>query len=86
MEWIIRRLKEPSSWRGIVVLLSIAGVTLSAELQEQIIVVGSAAIALIEIIRKERHHDTGQGTGNNQTVQGGSRADTGLPEAAGDNP
>jgi len=54
MEWILRRLKEPSSWRGIIVLVGICGYTISPELEEQIILVGTGLLGLVEIVRREK--------------------------------
>lgn len=54
MSWIIRRFKEPSSWRGLVVVAGICGYSVSPEMQDSIIAAGTAALALIEIIRKEK--------------------------------
>lgn len=54
MNWIINRLKEPSSWRGLIVLAGILGYSMSPELQEQIIVAGTALLGLVEVLRKEK--------------------------------
>lgn len=51
--WVLDRLSEPSTWRGLVGLLTGAGVVLSPELSGQIIAVGLAVIGLINVIRKE---------------------------------
>lgn len=45
--YIIERLKESSTWRGIVMLVSAAGVALSPEMQEAIIVTGLGVSGLI---------------------------------------
>lgn len=56
MSWIINRFREPSSWKGLVVLAGICGYSVSPELRDQIIVLGTGAIGLIEIIRKEKEN------------------------------
>lgn len=54
MNWIIRRLKEPSSWRAIFLLAGIAGYSVAPELQEHIMIGVGAALSAIEFIRKEK--------------------------------
>lgn len=53
MNWFIDRLTEPSTWRGLVGLLTSAGIVLSPELAGQIIAAGLAVMGLINILRKE---------------------------------
>lgn len=52
--WIIDRLKERSTWLGIVGLVSAAGVTLNPELTEAIVSMGLAAAGLIAVITKDK--------------------------------
>ncbi len=52
-EWLLNRLAENSTWRGILLLLTAAGVTIKPELADKIITLGLAAVALINIIRKD---------------------------------
>lgn len=54
MNWIIKRLKEPSSWRGLIVLAGICGYSTSPELQDSIIVAGTALLAAVEVSRSEK--------------------------------
>lgn len=54
MEWIIARLSEPSTWRGIVALVSVAGVALSPDQAAQIISAGIAIAGVINVFRKEK--------------------------------
>jgi PII-like signaling protein len=54
MSWIIRRFKEPSTWRGLIILAGIAGYNMSPELSDQIVALGTGAIGLVEIIRREK--------------------------------
>lgn len=52
MNWIIDRLKENSTWRGLVALLTAFGVTLSPEQTNAIVAAGLAVIGLINVFRK----------------------------------
>jgi hypothetical protein len=51
---IIEKLKEPSTWRGIVVFLTVFGIKIRPELTDAIVTAGASACAAIEIIRKEK--------------------------------
>lgn len=48
LQYMLKRLSEASTWRGIVALLTVAGVSLSAEQGQQIIATGLAVIGLIQ--------------------------------------
>ena len=54
MKYIIDRLSEPSTWRGIISLLTALGVKLRPDLAEAIISGGLSAMGLINILRKEK--------------------------------
>lgn len=54
MDYIIARLKERSTWQGIIILLGVAGVKISPELTQNIVTSGLTLIATIEVFRKER--------------------------------
>ena len=43
-QYILERLKEPSTWRGIVMLLTAAGIPIAPQMQDVII---SAGLALV---------------------------------------
>lgn len=47
VEYIIARLKEASTWRGIIGLLTATGVTISPELIDKIIAAGLALMGVI---------------------------------------
>ncbi len=47
MQFLLNRLSEPSSWRGLTFVLTSVGVVLSPELMEQIVVAGTAMAGLI---------------------------------------
>ena len=50
MQYIINRLKEASTWRGIALTLTAFGVHMAPELQEAIISYGVATAGLIGVI------------------------------------
>lgn len=54
MEYLLERLREPSTWRGLAVLATAAGVTLSPEQMEAIIPVGLLVSGLIGVFAPER--------------------------------
>lgn len=47
--YILARLKEPSSWRGVVLLLTSLGITLSPEQAEAIIAIGMAVAGAVGV-------------------------------------
>jgi hypothetical protein len=49
VKYIIARLSEPSSWKGIFLLLTAAGVTLRPELQAAITAVGLSLTGLVGV-------------------------------------
>lgn len=53
MDWIIDRLKERSTWMGLIGLISAAGVAIKPELQEAIISVGLSLVALVAVVTKD---------------------------------
>lgn len=53
MNWLINRFKEPSTWRGLVTLAGICGMSLSPEQSDKIVTAAVALIGLIEVFRKE---------------------------------
>jgi hypothetical protein len=54
MNYILERLKEPSTWRGLLALATALGVKLHPEMQEAILSTGLALIGLINMVRVER--------------------------------
>lgn len=54
MEWIIARLQEPTTWGGIASLLTLVGVTVSPDLQEEIIAVGLSIGGLLMVFLREK--------------------------------
>lgn len=53
IDFILRQAKQPSTWRGIIMVIGLIGYKVSPELQETIITAVGGAIALIEVIRNE---------------------------------
>jgi len=53
IEWILNRLREPSTWRGLVGGLSLVGVKLAPSQADSIITAGVAIIAAIEVFKKD---------------------------------
>ena len=54
LENILLRLKETSTWRGLIVVASVIGWSISPADQEIIISAGVGLIATLEIIRREQ--------------------------------
>lgn len=54
MEYIVARLKEPSTWRGVAGLAAVFGIVISPELADAIMVAGLGVFSLIEVFRKEK--------------------------------
>lgn len=53
MNWLFNRLTERSTWRGLIVAATGAGVSIAPELQELIIPAGVAVFAVVEFFVKE---------------------------------
>ena len=49
---ILDKLSENSTWRGLILLATAAGVNLEPELQNQIVAAGLGLVGLINVIRK----------------------------------
>lgn len=54
LDWILERLAEASTWRGITAILTGLGIALSPELAAQITAAGLGLIGLINVFRKEK--------------------------------
>jgi len=54
MDFIMEKLKEKSTWRGLVALATAFGVTASPEQTEAVIAGGLALIGLINVFRSEK--------------------------------
>lgn len=53
MNWLVIRMREPSTWRGLVWLLTALGVSLRPEIWEQVTAVGMAVAGLLGILMAE---------------------------------
>ena len=53
MKYLLERLKEPSTWRGLFAVLTAVGLKLHPEMQEAILTTGLALIGMINVLRKE---------------------------------
>ena len=54
MKYILDRLKEPSSWRGLVLIATAFGVTLNPDLVSAIIAVGTGLAGVIGFVFKDK--------------------------------
>lgn len=57
MDWIIARLREPTTYGGLTTLLGVIGVTLNPELQDAIIGVCVSVGGLLMVIMREKGRD-----------------------------
>lgn len=53
IDFILARLKEQSTWRGIILILTGFGVAIEPEKGEAIIAVGLSVVGLINVLRKQ---------------------------------
>lgn len=53
MAWIIERLKEPSTWKGLSLLLGVAGVAVDPALVVEVGMAVGTIIGAIDVVRKE---------------------------------
>ena len=54
MKYILDRLKEPSSWRGLVMIATAFGVSVNPELIDSIIVAGTGLAGVIGFVFKDK--------------------------------
>lgn len=54
MKYVIERLKEPSSWRGLVMIATALGVTLSPDLVSSIVAAGTGLAGIIGFAFKDK--------------------------------
>lgn len=57
MNWILQRLREPSTWRGLVWLATVAGLALSPQQAEAIVTAGMALAGLLGVFLPEKSVD-----------------------------
>lgn len=53
LTWVAQRLREPSTWRGLVWIATAAGVSLSPEMWGSITAIGMALAGLIGVLSRE---------------------------------
>jgi hypothetical protein len=53
-DYILARIKEPSSWRGIFLLLTAIGIPVAPELADAIITVGLAIVGAIGVVAPDK--------------------------------
>lgn len=53
LAYLVRRLHEPSTWRGLILLLTAAGVRLEPALAEAIIATGLALAGLVGVLTRD---------------------------------
>jgi len=54
VEYIIARLKEASTWRGIIGLLTAAGISVSPEMLDRIVAAGMALMGVVGMFFKDK--------------------------------
>ena len=54
LSWLLERLKESSTWYGIITMLTAAGINIDPELQVQIISTGAGLAGLVAFATKEK--------------------------------
>lgn len=57
-KYIFNRLKERSTWLGIIGLITACGASISTELAEQIIAAGIAIAGAVGIVTKDKEDDS----------------------------
>jgi hypothetical protein len=72
MNWLITRLREGSTWRGLIWLLTVAGITLRPEQAEALIVAGMALAGLLGVFMQDKKDDK-------PPIELQGRSDGGLP-------
>lgn len=54
VEYVIARLKEASTWRGIIGLLTAAGISVSPEMLDKIVAAGMALMGVVGMFFKDK--------------------------------
>lgn len=84
MNWVLARLREPSSWRGIVWLLTVFGLALKPDQAEAIVTAGMALAGLLGVfLSDDRSHPVERdavGCGGDSAASGADRVRDDLPE------
>lgn len=84
MNWVLARLREPSSWRGIIWLLTVFGLALKPDQAEAIVTAGMALAGLLGVfLSDDRPHSVERdavGCGGDSAASGADRVRNDLPE------
>lgn len=59
-QWALDRLSEPSTWRGIVLVLTSCGVTIQPVLADSIISAGIGLVGIIGIVTADKKTDNSE--------------------------
>lgn len=54
LQFILERGKEASTWRGLVAIVTAAGISLSPELAEALVALGLAVIGILGVFTKDK--------------------------------
>lgn len=54
LNWLLARLKEQSTWKGLTLILSAVGIALSPEQMAAIVTAAVSVVGVIEVFRKEK--------------------------------
>ena len=58
LSWLLDRLKEPSTWYGVIAMLTSAGVNFDPDLTNQIISAGVGLAGIVAFVTKEDRKST----------------------------
>jgi hypothetical protein len=53
-DYILQRAKEPSTWRGVILLLTAAGVQIQPQMIEAVVSVGMALAGLVGVVTADK--------------------------------
>jgi len=54
VDYLLSRLREPSTWRGLIMVLMGFGVNISPELSDAIIAAGASAVGVVGVITADK--------------------------------
>lgn len=54
MKYIGERLKEPSTWRGLLMIATVFGANINPEMANAIVTVGASAVGAVGVLAKEK--------------------------------
>lgn len=83
MRWFLARLREPSTWRGLVWLLTVFGLSLRPDQAEAIVIAGMALAGLLGVFLSDRPDSTLRtpvGNSGHSTASGADPVRDALPD------